>query len=639
MKNIKTFFLEFIKIIVIIDNTLFYFLKFLSYIIHQRNFLTLNLKNNLLFFLTLIKTNIKTSTFKIPEPFRFLKKQNNFSSWIKKFDTLDDKELALLVKKIKYLKHNPKISILMPTFNSNVQFLTDAIQSVISQKYENWELCIVDDASTNKNLKKTLEHFKNIDSRIKVFFSKKNCGISNATNVALKNASGEWVGFLDHDDMLRPHTLFYFVEEINRHSNVKFLYSDEDKITEKNIRFDPFFKPDWNYDLFLSQNYICHFVLLKRSTVLKIGGLRKSFDGSQDYDLLLRYIEAINFKNIIHIPKILYHWRSHKNSTAYSIHTKSHALNSGQRALNEFLKRRKIEGYASIERDINHYRIHYRLPKTHPLVSIIIPTRNQYEILKRCVDSVIKKTKYKHYEICIVDNGSDDITTLNYLKKLKSEYKNIKIFKDPRPFNYSQLNNTVANKAKGRYLCLLNNDTEVISANWLSELLSIAIQPGVGAVGAKLYYSNNTIQHAGVILGIGGVAGTSHKYFSRADKGYFSRLKLIGGYSAVTAACLLLKKRIYFQVGGFNEKNLKIAFNDVDFCLKILRRGLRIIYTPYAELYHHESLSRGYEDTPEKVKRFQSEVMYMKKKWANILFADPAYNPNLTLVHEDFSLR
>ena len=478
------------------------------------------------------------------------------------------------------------------------------------------------------------------DPRIKVKFLEENFGISGNTNEAITQASGDYIGFLDHDDELAPFALYEVVRYINNHRSVRLLYSDEDKLYENNIRSDPFFKPDWAPDHFLSQNYICHFLVIEKDVLAKTGKLRKEFDGSQDYDLILRLTELIKASEIGHIQKILYHWRVLPTSTSYSIQAKPSAMVSSKNAIQETLTRRKIE--AEVENGIiqDTYRVKYTI-RGKPLISIIIPTKDHAEDLRKCIQSIVLKSTYDHYEIIIIDNDSHDPETLSLFSELKNDCR-IRIIEYPHEFNFSGINNYAVGFANGELLLFLNNDTEVISQEWLSTMLEHAQRQEVGAVGAKLLYRDGTIQHAGVILGIGdtnsAVAGHSHKYACAGSPGYFSSLNIIRNYSAVTAACLMTRREVFDEVGGFDE-NLGVAFNDVELCLKIRTKNYLIVYTPYAELFHTESKSRGYDDTPEKTRRIQSEVRYIRSKWdMEIDKGDPYYNRNLSRIKEDFSL-
>ncbi|MGJ0427595.1 glycosyltransferase [Methylobacter sp.] len=564
--------------------------------------------------------------------------RNDYAEWIRRYDTLTDDTRATMNASIAEFAHQPLISVVMPTYNPKPEWLIEAIESVRKQIYPHWELCIADDASTDKAIRSILERYASEDLRIKVVFREINGHISEASNSALELASGEWAALLDHDDLLSEHALFWVVDAINQNPDAHLIYSDEDKVDEVGKRFDPYFKCDWNADLFYSQNMISHLGVYRTDLLNSIGGFRKGMEGSQDYDLVLRCIERIQPKQIHHIPRVLYHWRKHAESAAQSINAKPYALLAGERALNEHFQRQGINATAS-PLDFGMYRVRYALPDSLPMVSLIIPTRNGLQLIRQCVESIRKKTTYLNYEILIVDNGSDDPATLRYFDELQAEARaKIKVVRDDRPFNYSALNNAAVKLAQGEIVGLLNNDLEVISPDWLSEMVSYALQADVGSVGAKLWYPDNTLQHGGVILGVGGVAAHAHKHLLRHRYGYFGRANLMQSFSAVTAACLVIRKAIYEEVGGFNETNLQIAFNDVDFCLRVRKAGYRNVWTPHAQLFHHESATRGYEDTPEKRARFARETQYMKQCWGNLLLNDPAYSPNLTLDFEDFSL-
>ena len=562
-------------------------------------------------------------------------KQRDYSEWVLRYDTLTDQDRKKIKARIKQFHNSPLISVLMPVYNPPIDMLEEAIRSVQNQLYPNWELCIADDDSTNSNVHKVLKHYADNDARIKVIFRKENGHISAASNSALELVTGDYLALLDNDDLLPEQALFWISDAIVANPNAELIYSDEDKIDQTGKRYDPYFKPDWNPDLFLSHNMICHLGVYRTDLVRKLGGFREGYEGAQDYDLALRCTTQLTAQQIVHIPRVLYHWRSHSGSTAQAGSEKNYALTAGERSLNDHFKRTNVAATVKLLH-FGMYRASYTLPATPPLVSLVIPTRNGLDLLKQCIDSILTKTTYKNYEILIVDNNSDCPKALAYFASIVKN-KRIRVLRDERPFNYSALNNAAIKQAMGEYIALINNDIEVISPEWLTEMLSIAIQPGVGAVGARLLYPNDTLQHGGVITGIGGVAGHSHKHAPRQAYGYFARAQLIQTYSAVTAACLVIKKSIYHELNGLDEANLAIAFNDIDFCLKVREAGYRNVWTPYAELYHHESATRGFEDTPEKQLRFRNEVLYMKKRWGDTLMNDPAYNPNLTLDREDFS--
>ena len=561
---------------------------------------------------------------------------NDYAEWLERYAMLDHLELAAVKEHLKQAGNLPLISIVMPVYNPNLIWLQAAIESIQNQVYPHWQHCIADDKSNNPKVREELLRYQALDKRIKVIFRETNGHISAASNSALELATGEWIALMDQDDVLTPEALYYVFLALQQNPAAGLIYSDEDKIDETGKRFSPYFKSDWNPDLFLSHNMICHLGVYKTGLVKAVGGFRVGTEGSQDYDLALRCIETLTSDQIVHIPRVLYHWRSHPDSTAQSGSNKGYALRVGQQVLNEHFQRMGINATSELL-DFGMYRTRYELPDPRPLVSLIIPTRNGLKLLRQCIESIVAKTDYTNYEIIIVDNNSDEEDTLKYLDKISREER-IQVIRDTRPFNYSALNNSAAKAVKGEYIGLINNDIEVISGNWLSEMVGLASQLGVGAVGARLWYPDNTLQHGGVILGISGVAGHSHKGLPRNAPGYFGRAQLIQTLSAVTAACLIVRKDIFWEVGGLDEENLKVAFNDVDFCIRVREAGYRNVWTPYAELYHHESASRGLEDTPEKKRRFYSEAKFIQQRWGKILREDPAYSPNLTLDREDFSL-
>jgi glycosyltransferase involved in cell wall biosynthesis len=558
-----------------------------------------------------------------------------YQDWIRLNDTLTDGDIAALRKRVKALREPPLISVVMPVYNTPETLLREAIDSVRAQIYDKWELCIADDCSPKPHVREILEAYAKDDARIKVTFREENGHISAATNSAFELASGSWIAMMDHDDILRPNALAEVALEIAKHPDTELIYSDEDKLDSDGKRFDPYFKPDFSRELFRSQNYLNHLTVHRAANIRAAGGWRKGFEGSQDYDLNLRIFERIDPAKIRHIPKVLYHWRAVAGSTAVAGSEKGYAFDAGLKALKEHVTRTGLKATAEPAPDTPFYRLRLDVPDPAPLVSLIIPTRDKLELLRGCISSIRDKTTYANYEIIVVDNGSVETETLAYLTELDAEPWG-RVLRYDKPFNYSAINNFAAERANGSILGLVNNDIEVISPDWLSEMVSWAAQPDVGCVGAKLYYGNDTIQHAGVILGIGGVAGHSHKYFPRDHPGYFSRLKVLQNLSAVTAACLLVRKDVFQQLGGLNERDLTVAFNDVDFCLKARQAGYLNVWTPYAELYHLESVSRGHEDNPEKQARFAAETKYMRSQWD--LDSDPYYSMHLTRDHEDFSI-
>lgn len=518
----------------------------------------------------------------------------------------------------------PLISILTPVYNTDERWLRRAIESVRSQIYFQWELCLVNDASTIPQVMRLLDEYTAIDPRIKVKHLPRNEGIAGASAHALGLASGDFVGLLDHDDELSQDALFEVVKRLNEDPSFDLLYSDEDKLEPDSRRVEPFFKPDWSPDLLLSMNYITHFSVFRRSLLEEVGGFRRGFDGSQDYDLLLRVTERTD--RIAHIPKILYHWRKITGSAAGSTSAKPWAYEAARRALEEALGRRGLEG--SVESGApGHYRVRYRL-RGKPLVSIIIPTRDRWQLLSQCMKSIEEKTNYTGYEILVLDNDSIEPGTLAYLDAISGKWR---VYRCPGPFNFSRINNFGVAHATGDYLMFLNNDTQVLRSDWLDAMLEHAQRPEVGTVGAKLLYPDGRIQHAGVVLGIGGVANHAFRYLPGGTPNSFGFADAVRNCSAVTAACMMVPRRVFEAVGGFDER-FRVAFNDVDLCLRIRQSGYLIVYTPFALLYHHEGASRGKLHPSE-----DEELMW--RLWGQAIRAgDPYYSPNLTLSREDWSL-
>ncbi len=530
-----------------------------------------------------------------------------------------------------------KFSILVPLYNTPEKFLKDMIESVLCQTYGNWELCLADGSDDDHAyVGETCKKYAKKDQRIRYQKLKENLGISENTNACLELATGEYIGLFDHDDLLHPFALFEYMQAICDR-NADFLYSDETTFHDTPAdAYNQHFKSDFAPDTLRSYNYICHFTVFSRKLLEKAGGLfRKEYDGSQDYDMILRLTEQA--ESIVHIPKVLYYWRAHKNSTSADVGNKPYIIDAAKAALSAHLERIGLRGTVEDSRIASSYRIQYEI-EGNPLISIIIPNKDHIEDLSKCLDSIREKSTWQNWEVIVVENNSTDPATFEYYKDIEKDER-IRVVKWEREFNYSAINNFGAQFAHGDIFLLLNNDIEVITSDWLEQMAMFAQRKDVGAVGAMLYYPDDTIQHAGVIVGLGGVAGHSHKNFQRGTPGYAIRLTIAQNLSAVTGACLMVRRKVWEEVGGLDEK-FAVAFNDVDLCMKIRAAGYLIVWTPYAELYHYESKSRGYEDTPEKERRFEGEKGRFGSKWGQILVeGDPYYNPNLTLDREDFSPR
>lgn len=564
-----------------------------------------------------------------------LRNQASYPNWLARNEVLD---IEAMTQEIATFHYQPKISIAMPVYNVEEKWLRLCIDSILNQVYTNWELCMADDASTDPNVKKILTEYQQLDERIRVVFREQNGHISEATNSALAIATGEFVALLDNDDELAINAFYEVVKVLNENPELDLIYSDEDKIDMDGNRSDPAFKPDWSPDLLLGTNYISHLGVYRRSILEEIGGFLKGYEGSQDYDLVLRFTEKTTKERIKHIPKVLYYWRMLPTSTAVDQGSKGYAFEAGLRAVQDALVRRGINGHAMHGAANGLYDVYYDI-ESEKLVSIIIPTKNGYKDVQRCVSSIIEKTTYQNYEIIMADNGSTDPKMHELYAEFEQQLPG-RFFVESIdiPFNFSTINNRAAKKAHGEYLLFLNNDTEVITENWLTLMVSFAQQERIGCVGAKLLYPNNTVQHAGVILGLGGVAGHGHYGYPHGDLGYFGRLAINVNYSAVTAACLLMKKADFDAVGGFEEA-FTVAFNDVDLCLKVQALGRDNVWLHEAELYHFESQTRGYDDKGKKKKRFEQEKVMMEEKWGPLIENDPFYNPNLTRDIPNFSLR
>jgi len=529
-----------------------------------------------------------------------------------------------------------KFSILVPLYNTPTGFLKEMIESVINQTYQNWELCLADGSKkSNRRVKRICFRYERKDPRIKYQRLIKNEGISGNSNRCIEMATGDYMALLDHDDILHPAALFEAASVINE-KNADFMYTDEIKF---NIyppdAFSPHYKPDFSPDNLRAHNYICHLCVFKASLLDRAGRFRSDFDGSQDHDLILRLTE--HAESIVHIPKVLYYWRAHIASAASDSGDKPYTHDAGKKAIAEQLDRMTLTGTVKNSSLPNVHRVCYEITG-EPLISIMIPNKDHIDDLKKCIQSIYSLSTYSNFEIIIIENNSTEEKTFAYYETLV-QYKNLKVVFWDREFDYSAINNYGADFTQGEYLLLLNNDTEVISPDWMQEMLMFAQRRDVGIVGAKLYYPDDTVQHAGLILGVLEIAGHSHRHFPRVHHGYMGRLIHAQNVTAVTGACLMISKMLYVELGGLDER-FKVAFNDLDLCMRVRRAGYLVVFTPFAELYHFESKSRGYEDTPEKLARFSDEGLLFKSLWGDELEkGDPYYNPNLAPDKEDFSER
>lgn len=592
----------------------------------------------------------KLNPYTIKKGFRYLKHYGPKEFWIRLHERFEPEEVPYgpwyeayvpdeseLEKQRKHrFTYEPLISVAVPAFCTPETFLIQMVESLLAQTYSNWELCIANGSPEDTVMKGVLEQYMKKDSRIHVSELTENKGIAGNTNAALEMAEGEFVGLLDHDDLLAPNALYEVVRALEADRELDAVYTDEDKVTtELDEHFQPHLKPDFNLDLLRSNNYICHFFIVRRSVVKKAGGFRQEFDGAQDHDFIFRCVEIA--RKVGHIPEILYHWRTHKASTADNPASKMYAFDAGKRAIEAHLERTGTEGVVTHTPDLGFFRVKYPV-QGNPLVSIIIPNKDEKETLKDCIESIRKKTEYENYEIIIVENNSTTEEIFQYYKELSQDPR-IRLLRWKKEFNYSAINNYGVSHARGEYLLFLNNDVKIITPGWIKEMLGVCQRPEVGAVGVKLIYPDNTIQHAGCVIGIGGIAGHMFVDMPANRTGYLHKASILQDMSAVTAACMMMKRTAFEEAGGFTEK-LSVAFNDVDLCLKVRKNKKLIVYDPYVELYHMESKTRGAEDSTEKVRRFQEEIEYMRCQWIDILKnGDPYYNKNLSLTKWNYSLR
>lgn len=593
----------------------------------------------------------KMSPYMIQKGLRYLKHYGVKEFWVRLHERFEPEEVPygpwyeqyiptreeLEKQRKKKWNYGPKISIIVPAYKTPEAFLRQLMDSLLAQTYANWELCIANASPEDASMEYVLKEYAKKDSRILWKKLEENKGIAENTNEAFAMATGEFAGLLDHDDLLAPNALYEVAKALETEPDIDVLYTDEDKVRGDEVleHFQPHLKPDFNIDLLRSNNYICHFFVVRKSLLEKTGGFRREYDGAQDYDFIFRCTQAAG--KIHHIPEILYHWRTHQSSTADNPESKLYAFEAGKRAIEENLRQNGLIGEVSHTKDYGFYRVKYPV-QGEPLVSIIIPNKDAKEDLEKCIQSILEKSSYTNYEILIVENNSTGEEIFSYYKEL-SENSRIRLLRWKREFNYSAINNYGAKKAKGDYLLFLNNDTEVISPDWIEEMLGFCQRPDTGIVGARLYFGNNTVQHAGTVIGIGGIAGHMFTDMPRERSSYMHKAAIIQDLSAVTAACMMVKRQVFDEVQGFEEQ-LSVAFNDVDFCLRVREKQYLVVYDPYVELYHYESKSRGAEDSKEKVRRFQSEIEFMRCRWETLLKkGDPYYNKNLSLVKWNYSLK
>ncbi len=552
-----------------------------------------------------------------------------FEAWLAR-NALTDAGAAELRAKIEALpaERKPLISILIPVYDTPRELLIEAVNSVKAQIYTNWELCLVDDKSPSPHIRPLMEKFAQEDARVRLHFREQNGHISRTTQDALNMAKGEFFGLLDHDDVISPDALARMVLKLSEHPDAGMIYSDRDLLEMDGHHTGPYFKPDWNPDLFMSNMYLCHLGVYRTALAREVGGFRAGYEGSQDYDFVLRLTENLTPEQILHIPYMCYSWRRVPGSTAQRYDAKGYADLASRKALTDALQRRGIQGSVESGNIPSQFRVR-RTIQGSPLVSILIPFRDRADYLKRCIYSIRNLTAYPNYEFILLDNGSTEDATRQLLEEEQRESR-VKVIRIDEPFNYSRINNRGAREASGEHLLLLNNDTEVLEPEWLSAMLEHSQRPEVGAVGAKLLYPDGRVQHAGVIVGVGEVAGHAFRFYPGADPGYYGSASAIRNYSAVTAACMMTRKNVFLEAGGLNETDLAVAYNDVDYCLRLREKGLLIVYTPYAKLRHYESISRGLSNNPR-------ESAYMCRRWAKYM-PDPNYNPHLSQVDEDFSI-
>lgn len=576
---------------------------------------------------------VKRTIRKIIRKMQGKKDTVSYEDFLKKYGV---KEEELARQRQEVFENGPCFSIAVPLYQTKEKYLREMIESVQAQTYTNWEICLADGSGRKHSLQPVVEEYIAKDKRIKYCLLDSNEGIAGNTNEALKMANGDFVVLTDHDDLLSPEALYQCAKAVQKEPQTDVIYSDEDKVDMSGKKFfEPHFKSGYNIDLLCTMNYICHLFVVRKDVMERAGLFESCYDGAQDHDFILRCTEKA--EHIVHIPKVLYHWRCHAQSTSENPESKLYAFENGCKAVKAHYDRVGIPAEVEQGPFYGMYRTHY-LWKEQPLVSILIPNKDHAADLKKCMDSIEEKSTYRNFEFIIVENNSTEEETFAYYKEIEKR-NNVRVLYYKEDFNYSRINNFGAKEANGEYVLLLNNDTEMIEPDSIKEMLDVCMRPDVGIVGAKLIFEDNTIQHAGVIIGFGGIAGHAFIGQDRDDNGYFSRIISVQDLSAVTAACLMVRRSVFDEVEGLNEE-FKVAFNDIDFCLKVRKAGYLVVYNPYAQFYHYESKSRGQEDSADKVARFQQEIGLFGERWGELLEnGDPYYNPNLTLDKADFSLK
>ena len=583
------------------------------------------------------KHGLKALFLKSKHKLQGLDNDYDYKEW---YDLTKPTDEELKRQKEEPLPVRPYLSVVIPAWKTPEKYLREMMDSILNQTYDNWEVCVANGSPKGEGalVEKVMKWYGSRDSRFRYKNLGDNLGIADNTNEAIAMAKGDYIVLADHDDTLPEHALYEMAKAMGEHPECDLFYSDEDKLDmDGGALFDPHFKPDFNPDLLTSVNYICHLLGVKRELLEQVGGFRQEFDGAQDYDFIFRCTEAA--KGIWHIPKVLYHWRCHQGSTASNPESKLYAFEAGARAIMAHYERCGIKA-EKVEKGVDYGIYHtYFSVENNPLVSVLIPNKDHRADLDLCIRSILSKATYKNLEFVIIENNSTEKETFAYYQEIQRELPNVRVVIWDGKFNYSAINNFGASHATGEYLLFLNNDTELIEPRLFEEMLGFCQRTDVGAVGARLLYQDDTIQHAGVVVGFGGIAGHTFIGLHQAENSYFHRAMCGQDYSAVTAACMMTKASVFNQIGGFSEE-LAVAFNDIDYCMKVRKAGFLVVYAPYALMYHYESKSRGLEDTPEKVARFNREIGIFARRWPDILAqGDPYYNPNLTLRKSNFALR